>query len=472
MVCFRQSRVVLKLKTHPLPSVDSQVLYKRYQPLDGEEIKAVILAVAEKVGVPQSACQLLNTSDEIDKRFLCGKFHILVTQSGPFEHTPLIDVALETYYARTAFPEATDLIYDIAACTQISVRKSVIPTDALPENLKTFSGAENIAFCEVEETLQAMEIARLITAIIVERSQPDAVFWVPSRFLLKPDAFSALARASNYDDLYLLPNPVAQQDPETGERLIGMEGIGAEWLTGYRVKVLPCSLPPEYLAEIIVAFAKVTRKSGDMIEDGDVFGRDENEKIQVIYHDEDDDGLSAIELKVVHNPNYGIVREYVPAMYEYNDVESKETVPLAMDSEDAGLDPDDPVDAAILERLQEMKEETPIPETAEIRDEETLEQEMSELDQTEQSAAIPAYTRASQTVPPSTVPHVDETITTPPFRPEDTGAARKVSASTKRMSVAELREFAKQAQVSNDSSGKAGKGPGFLAKLFKRKADR
>jgi hypothetical protein len=459
------------VKTHPLPSVDSLVLYKRYQPLDGEELKAVIVAVAEKAGVPQSACQLLNTSDEIDKRYLCGKFHILVTQSEPFQHSPLTDVALETYYARTAFPEAVELISDIAACTQISVRKSVIPTDALPENLKTFSGAENIAFCELEEALQAMEIARLITAIIVERSQPDAVLWVPSRFLLKPDAFSALARASNYDDLYLLPNPVGQQDPETGERLFGMEGIGAEWLTGCRVKVLPCSLPPEYLAEIIVAFAKVTRKSGHMIEDGDVFGRDENEKIQVIYHDEDDDGLNTIELKVVHNPNYGIVREYVPAMYAYKDGESKETGHPTMSGGDAGLDPNDPVDAAILERLQEMTEETPASEAAEVRDEETLEREMLELDSPEQSA-IPAYTETSQTAPSSAAPHIDESLTTASFQPEDTEAARKPSAPSKRMSVAELREFAKQAQVSNDPSGKEGKAQGILAKLFKRKADR
>lgn len=463
--------MVKQLKTHPLPSVDSQILYKRYQPLDGEEIKAVILAVAEKAGVPQSACQLLNTSDEIDKRYLCGKFHILVTQSEPFEQTPLIDAALETYYARTAFPEAVDLMYDIAACTQVSVRKSVIPTDSLPDNLKTFSGVENIAFCELEETLQAMEIARLITTIIVERSQPDAVLWAPSRFLLKPDAFSALSRASNFDDLYLLPNPFAQQDPETDERLIGMEGIGAQWLTGHRVKVLPCGLPPEYLAEIIVAFAKVTRKNDQMIDDGDVFGRNENEKIQVIYHDEDDDDLSTIELKVVHNPDYGIIRENASAIYEYHEGASKETGPQTMDSEGAGLDPNDPVDAAILERLQDMKDETPAPQTAEGPDEETLELEMSGLDLPEQSSA-PAYADASETVPPSTAPDLRETIAEASVRFEDTGAARKPSPPTNRMSLAELREFAKQAQVSTTPPGNAGKAPGFLSKLFKRKADR
>jgi hypothetical protein len=467
---FRKSGVVLPLKTHPLPSVDSQILYKRYQPLDGEAIMAVIVAVAEKAGVPRSACQLLNTSDEVNKRFLCGKFHVLVTQSGLFEHTPLIDAALETIYARTAFPEAADLLNEIAACTQISVRKSLIPTDSQPENLKTLSGVESLAFCEAEETLQAMEIARLITAIIVERSRPDAVFWAPSCFLLKPDAFSALARASNHDDLYLLPNPYGQQDPATGEQLIGMMGIGSQWLTGYRVEVLPCRLPPEYLAEILVAFSKFTNKSSRLIDDGDVFGREENEKIQVIYHEEDDDGLGTIELKVVHNPKFGIFREDVPTKYVRYDVDLNETGSYSDGSEDTELDPDDPVDAAILERLQELKGESPSQAPPEVRSEEAFEQEMSALDQPDQPAT-PDYPETASPVAPSTASHVHQTIATAAGQLDNTRIAGKTSPSSKRMSVAELRDFVKQAQVSNETSEKAGKKPGFLAKLFKRKAD-
>ncbi|AMN53991.1 hypothetical protein ACP90_17945 [Labrenzia sp. CP4] len=458
------------MKTHPLPSVDSQILYKRYQPLDGDAIMAVIVAVAEKVGVPRSACQLLNTSDDVNKRFLCGKFHVLVTQTGLFEHTPLIDAALETIYARTAFPEAADLLNEIAACTQISVRKSLIPTDSLPENLKTLSGVESLAFCEAAETLQAMEIARLITAIIVERSRPDAVFWAPSSFLLKPDAFSALARASNHDDLYLLPNPYGQQDPETGEQLIGMMGIGSQWLTGYRVEVLPCRLPPEYLAEILVAFSKFTNKSSRLIDDGDVFGREENEKIQVIYHEEDDDGLGTIELKVVHNPKFGILREDVPTKYVRYDEDLNETGSYSDGSEDTELDPHDPVDAAILERLQELKEEAPSQAPPDVRSEEAFEQEMSALDRPDQSA-IPAYPETASAVSPSTASQVHQTIATAAGQLDDTRIAGKTSPSSKRMSVAELRDFVKQAQVSNETSEKAGKKPGFLAKLFKRKAD-
>ena len=471
--------VVYPLKTHPLPSVDSQILYKQYRPLDGEEVAAVIVAVAEKVGVPRSACQLLNTSDDLDKRFLCGKFHILVTQSAPFEHNLHIDASLETFYAQSTFPEAAALMDEVAACTQVSVKKSLLPTDALPDNLEAFSGAETLAFCDVEETLQAMEIARLITAVIVERSQPDAVLWVPSSFLLKPDAFSALARASNFDDLYLLPNPYWQQDRETGEQLIGIVGMGTQWLTGYQVEVLPCRLPPNYLAEVIVGFSKLTRKNDRLTADGDLFGRDENEKIQVIYHDQGDDRLSKIELKVVHNPQYGIIREDEPTVYVRKDNGGAET--SQHDDSDANLDPHDPVDAAILERLQKLNEKNLLPETDEAWDMKELEQEASaqqlpempeprELPELADTSTKQVYTEQPQTAPIPVDPPVEKVYAVPSSRSTETGGSRPVLPSSKRMSVAELRDFVKQVQVSTDPAEGAGKKGGFLAKLFKRKA--
>ena len=70
-----------------------------------------------------------------------------------------------------------------------------------------------------------------------------------------------------------------------------------------------------------------------------------------------------------------------------------------------------------------------------------------------------------------TASQVHQTIATAAGQLDDTRIAGKTSPSSKRMSVAELRDFVKQAQVSNETSEKAGKKPGFLAKLFKRKAD-
>ena len=190
----------------------------------------------------------------------------------------------------------------------------------------------------------------------------------------------------------------------------------------------------------------------------------------MIYHEEDDDGLGTIELKVVHNPKFGILREDVPTKYVRYDEDLNETGSYSDGSEDTELDPHDPVDAAILERLQELKEEAPSQAPPDVRSEEAFEQEMSALDRPDQSA-IPAYPETASAVSPSTASQVHQTIATAAGQLDDTRIAGKTSPSSKRMSVAELRDFVKQAQVSNETSEKAGKKPGFLAKLFKRKAD-
>jgi len=430
------------LKTHPLPSVDSQVLFRTYQPLNGERLFALVVEAAASAGVAVDDCKLLNTSTELDLRVLCRNFHVLVTQTVAFERSRHLGLALDTFTVKNTFPEAPEIVSSAAAYTQISVQKGVLPHESMPPEMLRLIGSEMTAFCTWEETAAAMGIARKLTASVVENSGPDAVFWGPSMFLLKPETFLSLAQSTNPNPLYLHPFVYGETDPATGNQLIGLTGIGAPWLIGHNLEIKPCALPMNYLVETIYAFINFTLKSGSLLPDGDVFGRDENEKIQMLIHPTEGDTPDTIELKVVYNPEFGILREAVPTIQKRYDNDCNLESERLADVDAGKLDPEDPVDAAILEQLSAQEQGTqPRFLPTEIKKEIT---ETPAEDSRQVPIAVPQQDVRKETAKP--------------------GAAQQ------RLSMEDLRTFARQAQVTTGTaSAKPMKKGGLFGRLFGRK---
>ncbi|MBN9669853.1 hypothetical protein [Roseibium aggregatum] len=430
------------MKTHPLPSVDSQILFRSYQPLNSERLFALVVEAAASLGIPVDDCKLLKTSTELDLRVLCRNFHVLVTQTVPFERSGHLGVALDTYTVKSTFPEARDTVESTTAFTQVSVQKGVLPHEAIPPEMLRLIGSEMTAFCSSEETAAAMAIVRKLTASIVEISNPDAVFWGPSVFFLKPQTFLDLAGATNSNVLYLHPLPFGETDPATGNQMIGLTGIGAPWLIGCNLEIKPCSLPMNYLVETMYAFVNFTVKSGALIADGDVFGRDENEKIQMLIHPVEGKAPDTIELKVVHKPEFGIVREAVPAIQRRYDDDCKLESERISDVDQDELDPNDPVDAAILEQLAAQRQGS---------EPQFLPDEIRKT-----VAATPAEDgRQAEVAEPQRDVRKEEEIS---------------GTSHQRLSMAELRSFARQAQVSTGTdAGKSAKTAGLFGRLFGKK---
>lgn len=511
------------LKTHPLPSVDTQVLYRQYQPLNGEEVADIITAAARSVGIAPSSCKMLNTSTDRDIRILCGNYHVLVTQSVPFENSGHLDVALESFSVRRTFANAAEVVAAATAVTQISVMKGVIPTEAVPDQMLRTVGMEQFAFCETGETGNAMAIARIVTEMVVGRTNPDAVFWGPSVFLMQPKTFTDFSGAEDPIYLYLHPHLYSEADPLTGEQLVGVIGSGAPWLIGHSLEFKPCGLPPEYLVQVMYAFVRFTQLSGKLLPEGDVFGRDENEKVRMLIHRNSDDRPDSIELKVVHNPALGINAEPVPTLYKHYDDDCR-FVDAHMDGgEETDLDPDDAVDAAILERLRALDK---APETSgapltggaqateastppvQAPDEEALadidfdvaaatpgpmpdpvpqpvqepayldpatgEQDPEAIAGPEQtvSGTEPSGTESSGTGAPDMDPSGDQLApATAAEAPDAISYPRKrQSQAARRPSMKELRTFALQAQVQPDERKPAVKKSGLIGKLFSKKS--
>lgn len=445
--------MVSALQIYPLPSVDVQVLHRSYQPVKGQDIFDCIVRAAVSLGLPATDCKLLNTSTDQDIRVLCGNYHCLVTQSDPLVHKDHLETTLEAFTVKNSFPEAAEIVASATAHTQISVRKGLIPHDAMPDGLREAVGDDLTAFCIAEEAQLAMALTRETTRFIVEQGTADAVFWGASLFLMKPDLFLKLATDGSPELLYLHAHLYGETDPDSGKQLVGVIGAGAPALIGYTLEFRPCSLPPDYLVRKMHEFLLFTQTTGQVISDGEVFGKDENEKIQVLHHLAKNGGAPEIELKVVHNPEYGIVREAVPTIYKHYDGHGKKIAEDIENVAEVDLDPTDPVDAAILEHLQALK-------PAEIETKEPARQ-MSRPPKTTDVS--------SRSVLPETKHHAEDNVNEQPEFSRR--ATPPQTPPAKRVSMEELRSFARRAQAEQTEERAKPAKSGFLSKFFRKKSD-
>lgn len=412
------------------------------------------------MGVPEDDCNLLITSTDQDIRVLCGDYHCLVTQTAPLEDKSHLEAVQETVSTKTAFPDAPQRVQEATAQIQISVQKGVLPQEAIPPDLME-AAAELTAFCDTEEAQAAMALVRAITRFVLERRPATAVFWQTSRFLMKPELFLDLDSDETAGLIYLHAHFYGERDPATGQQLVGVTGSGSQALIGYAVTIRPCALPPDYLFSKIVDFVAFTLESGQIIRDTDVFGQDEAEKIQVLHHLPRRGGAPEIELKVVHNPEYGIVREEVPTIYKHYDADYRVTKETVAGIDEQALDPNDPVDAAILEQLKAR--------TGSVRKRETTEEENEQAFRDLDPPLAPSVTaeepEPEQEQEPETAPAEEQAA--PAFSRR---AVPPTPPPAKRVSMEELRSLAQKAQASAESAEASRPKRGLLGKLFGRKS--
>ena len=344
------------MQTNPLPTVESQVLYRDARPIAGPDIENAIRMAALASGIVKSDCKLLDSSTDTDKAFLCGHFQITVSQTEPFTRHPHLKDALDSFAVKNKFSDASEIIDATRHCVHISVRKSLISGDKLPGTSNDFVILDDTGFRTSQETRAALEIARVITSVIVDVSAPDAIFWVPSAYLLPPDGFLTCSRAGNQNQLYVQPDIFTQKDPDTGQQLFAMLTYGAQWLTGYAIEIKPSPVPPAELLGILHHFLAFAEKN-DALMIGHSFSRDGKEQIQVLAHAPLDGKVPFLELKTIYNPEYGIYRQDTPHAVPAKDPSADVGGPGADDQDGApaDLDPNDPVDAAILEQLRKNK---------------------------------------------------------------------------------------------------------------------
>lgn len=186
----------------------------------------------------------------------------------------------------------------------------------------------------------AASILRFISAVQINHSRPTAVYWVQSDRLMRTPAFLGLAIDFKDQSLLVHPSGLSEEVGEDGRTIYGLRTTGASCLIGKELALSPVSIPPSELYQCALHFVSMTRGTGLLIPDGDVFGRSEAEIIRVHHLDDPQSGEPLVQLSI-----------------EYSEAHRIGQAPVAEEEEETvyEIDLDDPAEKAMHERIEAMK---------------------------------------------------------------------------------------------------------------------
>ncbi len=445
--------------------------------MGGDRIRHILAEAAEHVGLNAEDCVQQESGSEHDIAIQIADLKVSVVQSIPFAEDDYLQVALDTFSLEN-FIKGDQRIDDaVTACTHVSIQP-VSGDNVTALNGSGAPGAGNQAvFEDTERALRAMSFAKAIVTGLLAETDPVSVFWGPSTFLLEPETFRRLAAAKEELLLYLHCHLYSEDDPKTGETLTGVVAAGAQWLLGRYVEIKPCPQPPEYLVEKVYDFVRTALKSDSIGTDGLSFGRDEDERIEIRMEPSEGYAPGRILLQVGNSdaqvpadeaeselaqdasaaaaeetdrapldPPTAPAQHRLPATADFRD----------FDDDDAELDPDNPVDAAILQRLAELND-------AGADEEVAIAEEDVPMPAEDEPAPIAV---AAEPVPEPVLADAGDQVTE---SVEAGQRPRPKKPQPKRMSMAELRSFAQEAQVAQKDRDVSTKKRGFIGKMFNGK---
>lgn len=435
----------------------------------------VLAEAAADVGLQAEDCIRQETESQHDVTVHLADLQVSVVQSIPFAEDDYLQVALDTFSLEN-FIKGDQRIDDaVTACTHVSIQPIADRNVTELRSTKTAGAGNQAVFEDTESALEAMSFAKAIVARLLEETEAVSVFWGPSTFLLEPDTFKRLAAAKEELLLYLHCHLFSENDPKSGETLTGVVAAGAQWLLGRYVEIKPCPQPPEYLVEKVYDFVRTALKSDSVGADGLSFGRHDEERIQIQLEPSEGYAPGRILLQVVDEDEPAHTDDDEPERAQEPDAQATEDTdpaPLELpadaqaqlrlsptadfrdfDDEDAELDPDNPVDAAILQRLAEINTACPEEEVAATNAPEGVSTPVEDAPEPVAAEPAPEPALASTTAPEPANTEIEQ-------RP------RPQKLQPKRMSMAELRNFAKEAQVAQKDRDVATKKRGFIGKMF------
>jgi len=403
---------------------------------------------------------------------------VSVVQSIPFAEDDYLQVALDTFSLEN-FIKGDQRIDDaVTACTHVSVQPLADSNVTALAGSDALGAGDQAVFEDTSSALRAMRLTKVIVTRLLEETDAVSVFWGPSTFLLEPETFKRLAAAKEELLLNLHCHLFSEDDPKTGQTMTGVVAAGAQWLLGRYVEIKPCPLPPEYLVEKVYDFVRTALKSDSIGSDGLSFGRNDDEEIKVKLEPSEGYAPGRVLLQVIQEDDAQTAEEgdtEPAAEFDVPQTEATHTeLPDSLspspepfrpptggdfrdfDDEDRELDPDDPVDAAILNRLAELNK-------SDKAEEDTAPSDVTPVLVEDEPAAVEEAPPAEPVMAAVTTPEAPEIV-------EAEQRPRRVKPQPKRMSMTELRNFAKEAQVAQKDRDADSKKQGFIGKMFNGKA--
>ncbi|WP_040617078.1 hypothetical protein [Roseibium sp. TrichSKD4] len=336
------------MKVSALQTASCDILYSSTEGVGLETLGEAVNSAALATGIAEA--RALPTSENETRIFECGLYRVEITQTDePGKPAKYLAAAL-SHITQQEFPNASEAIKNHSAVTSISIYRPV-PSGASSEHDSLSDRAD---LQTAEEVLLVMGLLRSIALSLVTQSNPLAIYWASNSYLLTREKFIELASVNSLCFLCLHPSYYSLGYIQDGPSEIGLIMMGAEHLIGHQVSVEPGPYDPEFVYEIAISFVRHCVSHGRLMENGEIFGPSEEEVFQLHYEPRGEATPPALTIIPIRSHKLGVLRELPQADEPEDDgtyvTEDGVRRPIAE------LDPRDPIDAAILKRIEESKE--------------------------------------------------------------------------------------------------------------------
>lgn len=449
----------------PAETFNCLALHPENEFAPADRVRQMILNVAAEHGIAPGECHLLPPSTDQNTYMFCGGFRVLITQSEPLTGRAALERAIDNYPVRKLFPQAERAVAQARMVTTLSIGRGLIPASLVPDHMKEAVSPQTQMIDTLADSQMAMSFLAALVVRFLKLRYATAVNWQQNGYLLPPDVFTSFAQAEDKLSLYIRPHAyVPPQDLPDEDKYVGVLGAGSQYLTGYLIHFVPSTAPLEFMLERLLQFVSLCDLRQAVIPDGDTFGIDPSERIRIHHEKTSPDEPDRINLKLEMSAAFGIIGPKTPMVNLQYGLDGSVVEQTISGVDKDGLDPNDPVDAAILARLAELKaaETSPAPvspgsarnATAELSNETpsfTAVQPQAAQGQATQGQAAQAY------VPPAGRPAPD--LTADEGQRASFGTRQrtipKETQATERLSLEELRRFAQPSPVEDQPKPKA-----------------
>ncbi len=186
----------------------------------------------------------------------------------------------------------------------------------------------------------AIGLLKNLSLAYSSRSIPKAIHWLQSNKLLTLKQFATLALEPKDISLLIHPSLFSSGEDENGVQMVGLRTYGAVCLIGKEILFEEAPVTPDVLFDRVLQFITRAMGTGWFIPDGDTFGLDEHETIRVRHIEDEHDEQGVVQLEFERSEELG---------FDFTSQESEE------EEDKVEVDPDDPVEKALQERLEQMK---------------------------------------------------------------------------------------------------------------------
>ncbi len=337
------------MKIASLRSVECALLHDQFSPMDGGDLLDIVNRAVQKSGLAPQVSRIPTSSEHV--HVIAGNYHVLVSQNrNPLGQEGFAG-CLPLPITNMMMPDAAARVSRHRANTFVTVGKGALPGAQSSAFFNEVMG-DAYSFTDWRDAERAMKLCYAIARSIMKNGKVSCVHWCPSDHLVSPEFFAEVESGPSMTPLYVRPYLYSSVGHLRSGEPIGMVGNGAQYLIGRPVVFNQAKVDLDWMLTRVSNFVDMCHLRGSVIPDGDSLGSDADEMI-VVRHiaPTNDQPLGSYELTAQRVAKFGIdgaqARPQRQVMYD------PRKDPVTGESRE--LDPNDPIDRAIMERLRERE---------------------------------------------------------------------------------------------------------------------